>query len=96
MKHKQSKQQVALVTGASSGMGRDFGLVESLVKLQQAEYEKGGGSEPGVITGLVLKAVHAKKPKTRYAAGKYASMLLFFRRWFSDRSFDRLIMSMVK
>ncbi|MBW9276109.1 MAG: SDR family NAD(P)-dependent oxidoreductase [Candidatus Thiodiazotropha sp. (ex. Lucinisca nassula)] len=79
-----------------SGHGPYAGLTESIVKLQRTEYEQGGGSEPGVITKLVLKAVRAKKPKTRYAAGKYAATLLFVRKWFSDRSFDRLIMSMVK
>ncbi|MCV6639301.1 oxidoreductase [Candidatus Albibeggiatoa sp. nov. NOAA] len=53
-------------------------------------------SKPEVITRLVLKAVRAKKPKTRYAAGKFATSLLFMRKWFSDRMFDSTIMSMFK
>lgn len=79
-----------------SGKGPYADLTASIVKLQKAEYEGGGGSDPKVITDLILKAVRARKPKTRYAAGKYSSLLLFTRRWLSDRGFDRLVMSMVK
>ncbi len=66
-------------------------------KLDNAQKQAAGiASPPSVITKLVCKAINAKKPKTRYAAGKYAGMLLFFRHYLSDRAFDRLIMSMVR
>ncbi|WP_108125405.1 oxidoreductase [Saccharospirillum mangrovi] len=46
-----------------------------------------------VITELVMKAINASKPKTRYVGGYLAKPLLWLRRWLSDRNFDRLIMS---
>ena len=64
--------------------------------LDNAQQDAGKiASPPSVITRLVLKAVSSSKPKTRYAAGTYAKPLLFIRRWFSDRVFDRAIMSIL-
>jgi len=79
-----------------SGKGAYANLVQTLVKTFDAEFNKGGDSEPKVITDLIFKAVRARKPKTCYAAGKYSGSLLFIRKWFSDRTFDKAIMSMVK
>lgn len=59
-------------------------------------YGKGTGSPATVIADVVSKAVKARKPKTRYAAGKYARMLLGMRRWLSDRAFDSIILSQTK
>lgn len=54
-----------------------------------------GGSPPSVIADTVLKAVRAKRPKTRYAAGQYAKLALLLRKLVSDRMFDRAIERMV-
>ena len=51
----------------------------------------GGGSSPSVIADVVLKAVRARRPKTRYAAGRFAKPTLIFRKLASDRMFDRLL-----
>ena len=51
----------------------------------------GGGSQPSVIADTVLKAVRARRPKTRYAAGRFAGPTLLFRKIASDRMFDRLL-----
>lgn len=59
-------------------------------------YGKGTGSPGTVIADVVSRAVKARRPKTRYAAGKYATMLLTMRRWLSDRAFDRLILSQTR
>jgi len=56
----------------------------------------GAGSSPEVIANAVIKAVEARRPKTRYTAGQYAKMTIFIRKWFGDRVFDRMVMSMVK
>jgi len=56
----------------------------------------GAGSPPEVIANEVLKAAEARKPKTRYVAGQYAKMTIFIRKWFGDRVYDRMVMSMVK
>lgn len=78
-----------------SGQGKYAGMVNSLAELLRKEYDQGGGSEPLVITRLVLKAIQSSKPKTRYAAGKYSGVMLFMRKVLSDRLFDRLVTSMV-
>ncbi len=58
-------------------------------------YKPGKSSSPSVIADVISKAVKSNKPKTRYAAGKMAAQTLFFRKWFSDRFFDRTIMNMM-
>ncbi|TNE51814.1 MAG: SDR family NAD(P)-dependent oxidoreductase [Deltaproteobacteria bacterium] len=50
-------------------------------------------SPPSVITKLILRAVHSKRPKTRYVAGAYAKPLIFMRKYLSDRMFDRILNS---
>ena len=54
----------------------------------------GLGVPPSVIANAIVKALRAKRPKTRYAAGQYAKPLLFLRWLLSDRMFDRLISRM--
>jgi short-subunit dehydrogenase len=54
-----------------------------------------GGSPVSLIADVIVKAVRAKKPKTRYSAGKYAKLLLTVRKLASDRMFDRIIRSRV-
>ena len=49
-------------------------------------------SDPAVIAKVILKAVTARKPKTRYAAGYMAKPVMFMRHWLPDRWFDRIIM----
>jgi len=56
----------------------------------------GQGSEPSVIANIIIKACTTKKPKTRYAAGKAAGMMLFMRRILSDRLFDKMMLSQMK
>ncbi len=51
----------------------------------------GGGSSPSVIADVVLKAVRARRPRTRYAAGRFAKPTLLFRKLAGDRMFDRLL-----
>ncbi len=59
------------------------------------EQRPNGSSPPSVIAATIDKALKARRPRTRYAAGKLAKPILFARRWASDRMFDRLIGSMV-
>jgi short-subunit dehydrogenase len=62
---------------------------------REVERRPNGASPPSVIADTIVKALTARRPKTRYAAGKLAKPILFARRWTSDRMFDRLIGSMV-
>jgi len=80
-----------------SGNGPYKNMVDSLAKAAKESYENPkAGSPPSVIADVISKAVNSKKPKTRYARGKMAGMLLFLRKWLSDRAFDKAVMSQVK
>lgn len=48
-------------------------------------------SPPDVVAKTILRAVSAKRPKTRYATGGGARTILFLKRILPDRIFDRLI-----
>jgi short-subunit dehydrogenase len=54
------------------------------------------GSPPIVIAKVIVKAVLANKPKTRYAAGGSARLILLLRRMVSDRLFDKIMLSQMK
>ncbi|WP_343287582.1 MULTISPECIES: hypothetical protein [Bradyrhizobium] len=51
---------------------------------------------PRVVSDLILRAIEAKRPRTRYHAGRLAGPILFMRRWLPDRALDRLIMSALR
>lgn len=51
---------------------------------------------PRVVSDLIVKALKARRPKTRYHAGLMAGPMLFLRRHLSDRMFDRVIMSTLR
>lgn len=51
-------------------------------------------TKPEAIGKVILKAVTARKPKTRYVKGFGAKPALFIRKWFGDRVFDKVITSM--
>jgi NAD(P)-dependent dehydrogenase (short-subunit alcohol dehydrogenase family) len=48
-------------------------------------------SPPDVVARTILRAVNARRPKTRYATGGGARTILFLNRILPDRLFDRLI-----
>ena len=68
-------------------------LAKRVAEALRKSYESGGGSPASVIADVVSKAVGAQKPKTRYAAGKYAKLMIFIRKYFGDRVFDKVVMS---
>ena len=49
-------------------------------------------SEPIVIAKVINKAINARNPKTRYAAGAYSKLGIFLRRVMTDKMFDRFIL----
>ena len=49
-------------------------------------------SDPVVIAKVILKAVTARKPKTRYATGYMARPAIFMRWLLPDRWFDKIIL----
>ena len=53
-------------------------------------------SDPIVIAKLVQKGIEAKCPKARYVGGSGAKLMLFLRKIFSDRMFDKMVLSQLK
>lgn len=62
---------------------------------RMADAAGGDGSPVALIADVIVKSAVAKKPKTRYVAGKYARQLLTLRKLVSDRMFDRIIKSQI-
>jgi short-subunit dehydrogenase len=53
-------------------------------------------SDPSVIANLVLKAITAKNPKTRYHAGSMSGPVLFMRKFLPDKIFYNILMKQMK
>ncbi len=54
------------------------------------------GAEPTAIAKTIEKAILVHKPKTRYAAGAGAPLIIWVRNHISDRLFDKIMMSQIK
>ena len=54
------------------------------------------GSKPIVVAKAIVEAATAAKPKTRYAIGKYAKLLLTLKSILSDRMFDKVMLGLMK
>jgi len=54
------------------------------------------GSLPIVVAKTIVRAVVSNRPKTRYATGGGAKIILFVRKILSDRMFDRLMLSLLR
>jgi len=79
-----------------SGNGAYAEVTQRVAKVTRASYAQGAGTRPEVIARVISKAIKARKPRTRYAAGKYAALMIGVRKWLGDRAFDRLILSQMK
>jgi len=69
-------------------------LAAKHVKIFEAADKK--GSLPIVVAKTIVKSAMANKPKTRYATGGGAKIILLLRSVLSDRMFDRLMLGMMK
>jgi len=50
-------------------------------------------AEPVVIAKLIKKSIEANSPKTRYVDGYNAKFLLLLRKLFTDKMFDKAMLS---
>ena len=83
-----------IVKRSSSG---PYGHLVKMVAMSiNKTYGRGTGSSPEVIAEVVSRAVKSSNPRTRYAAGKFAKMLIRMRVWLGDRIFDRIILSQTR
>jgi short-subunit dehydrogenase len=74
------------------------GPYKELVKKHYKMYEMADkrGSKPIVVAKTIVKAILSNRPKTRYATGGGAKVVLFMRRILPDRMFDKLLLSQMK
>lgn len=79
-----------------SGKSAYADLAQGVAAQTRESYAKGVGSPPSVIANVIAKAIAAKRPKTRYAAGQWARLLIFVRTFFGDRIFDTALMSRMR
>jgi NAD(P)-dependent dehydrogenase (short-subunit alcohol dehydrogenase family) len=75
---------------ATSGQGAYADQAELMAAFFTAD-PRGQASPPSVIADAVAKAVSARRPRTRYAVGRGAKLILAARRILPDRAFDRLM-----
>ncbi|MET4084190.1 NAD(P)-dependent dehydrogenase (short-subunit alcohol dehydrogenase family) [Pedobacter sp. UYP30] len=78
----------------TSGEGVYGSVVHRFIKAHTKLEKKNPG--PELISALILKAVEADSPKTRYHAGYLAGPALFLRKVLSDKMFDKITMSAIK
>jgi NAD(P)-dependent dehydrogenase (short-subunit alcohol dehydrogenase family) len=79
-----------------SGTGPYSKLVQAVAKSTNDAYGHNRGTHPATVADAVVKAVRAKRPRTRYVVGKYAAPMIGLRKWLGDRAFDRMIMSQTR
>jgi len=79
-----------------SGKGAYSRMTNLLANALKRTYDKGENSPSSVIANVISKAIRSNKPKTRYAAGKWAKLMIWMRIHLSDKIFDKIIMSQVK
>ena len=70
--------------------------LKALEKATQEMYARGIGSPPSVITKLIIKAINSPNPKRRYVGGLFAKPMLFIKKWFGDKMYEKAIMGQIK
>ncbi len=78
---------------ARSGDGPYAELAHKVADATRKSYQQNAATSPAVIAKVIVKALRARRPRTRYVAGKYARPLIALRKWFGDRAYDRAVMS---
>jgi len=76
-----------------SGKGAYADMARALAKWSRDSHESGGGSPPSVVAETIMKALRARKPRTRYAVGSLAKPMILLRKWLGDRVFDKAVTS---
>jgi hypothetical protein len=71
-------------------------MTDAFSRALAKSYQNNGGTDPKVIANLVLNAIQAPRPKSRYVAGQMAKTMMFIRKWFGDRVYDKVALSMIK
>jgi NAD(P)-dependent dehydrogenase (short-subunit alcohol dehydrogenase family) len=75
----------------ASGGGPYASQADAVAASLSSEATARRSSPPAVIAGIIAKAVTARRPKTRYAAGYGARPIIFLHDVLPDRAFDAFI-----
>jgi NAD(P)-dependent dehydrogenase (short-subunit alcohol dehydrogenase family) len=75
----------------ASGSGAYAALADNHARMLESTKTSRLPSPPDVVAATIARAVDARRPKTRYATGGGARMILFLNRILPDRLFDRFI-----
>ncbi|MEM9540046.1 MAG: oxidoreductase [Cyanobacteria bacterium P01_E01_bin.42] len=79
-----------------SGQGAYRPIANALAKFsEEMQADPNGSSSPSVIAKTIVKAIQARKPDTRYVAGKLARQMLVVRN-FGDRIYDWVLGKMIR
>jgi NAD(P)-dependent dehydrogenase (short-subunit alcohol dehydrogenase family) len=74
-----------------SGNSAYSAMTKKIEEVIKSYNDPGNASDPSIIAKVVSQAIKAKKPKTRYVAGKFAQTLILMRKLLSDRVFDKFL-----
>ena len=66
-------------------------MTRKVTDVMEGAYTPRSSSPPEVVAQTVLRAATARRPRTRYATGKMARLLMTTRALLPDRIFDRLV-----
>mgnify|MGYP003393385548 CR=1 FL=1 len=80
----------------TSGSTAYFAMTKKAAKLYKENYNHPKVSKPTVIADTILKALEAKNPKARYAAGYNAKLFLFLRKILPDKIYDAALAMALK
>ncbi|MCZ7415706.1 MULTISPECIES: oxidoreductase [unclassified Streptomyces] len=75
-----------------SGSSAYAGLAGKVASATRANYEPGKATPASRLAEVIVGSITARRPRTRYVAGKYGRPLVTLRKWLSDRAFDRVVM----
>ena len=94
---KTEFQDVMMDSAVERSIGTPYEKkLKALEKATQEMYTRGIGSPPSTITKLIIKAINSHNPKRRYVGGLFAKPMLFIKKWFGDKMYEKAIMSQIK
>jgi short-subunit dehydrogenase len=92
---KSEWSEIAMRNLHGTSAGKAYSkTAENIINLADKLQPK--NAEPEVIAALILKAITAKKPKTRYFGGYLARPILFLKKVLTDKQFDSIMLGQMK
>jgi len=80
----------------NSAQGPYRSLANAMERNFKTFYSEKRASGPEAVATIILKAIQAAKPNTRYVAGKGSKAILFGRKILSDKLFDKVMLTMLR